>query len=138
MAKKKKTAATPAEASNGTTTTGGSQASPNKVQAVHAQLDKGVESPSKIVEILKGQGIEITPNYVSLIKGEYLRGGKKKKPGPAKKTAAVPKAAAPVARVAPRAAGFSPQDLANLAGLVERAGGAANLRAYLDVLERLK
>jgi hypothetical protein len=135
---KKKSAATATQASNGASTTNSLPDAPNKVQAVHAQLDKGVESPTQIVGILKGQGIDITPNYVSLIKGEYLRGGKKKKRAGRAKKATAPLAAAPAARVTPKAAGLSPQDLADLGSMMERAGGGVNLRAYLDVLEKLK
>ena len=114
------------------------------VQAVKDCLDRGVESPTEIVATLKGQGIEVSPNYVSLIKGKFRTGGKKKgkKRGPKPKAAAQPAAAqsttAPVKRAATNGAGLSPQDLAGLAELVGKAGGAANLRAYLTVLERIR
>jgi hypothetical protein len=107
------------------------------VQAVKDCLDKGIESPSKIVEVLKEQGIEVSPNYVSLIKGKF-RKGKKRGRKPGRKPAAQPAAMSIAPAKRSTAAGLSPQDLASLADLSQRAGGAENLRAYLDVLTKVR
>jgi hypothetical protein len=131
MAKKK--AAT--QASNGNR-----QATPgirsNKVQAVKDCLDRGMESPSAIADTLKEQGIEITPAYVSLIKGKH---GKKKKGKYGRKRAtAATQPAAPIKKATTNGAGLAPRDLVELAALADRAGGVERLKEYLEVLKTLR
>jgi hypothetical protein len=109
-----------------------------KVIAVLDALNRGIESPNQIVEELKGQGIEITAAYVSLIKGKHWKKGNGTRKGGRKKQAAASQPTAARTSPTPRSSGFHPQDFADLANLIHRAGGVQNLRAYLDVLEKIR
>jgi hypothetical protein len=115
---------------------------PTKKQAVAEALAMGIESPTKIAERLKSvYSLDITPNYVSLIKGDLGKTKKRKgrKPGrkpkvtqasteqPARKTATTAKEG-----------GLTPQDLRLLGELAGRAGGFGRLREFIDVLGNVR
>jgi hypothetical protein len=102
----------------------------------------GIDSPTQIAERLKTvYGLDITPNYVSLIKGELGKTKKRKMRKPGRKPGRKPRAEKqiakqPAAKPAPAAkeAGLTPQDLRTLTELARRAGGFVQLREFIDVL----
>ena len=115
------------------------KASPSKKQAVKEALEMGIASPTKIAEHVKTTyGLDITTNYVSVIKGELGKTKKRKgrKPGRKPKTAAKQ----PVAKQlsAPKEGGLTPQDLKLLSEMASRAGGFSQLREFIDVLSNVR
>jgi len=142
MAKKKQRDANVAvdqAAADNTQQAGGGEAQrpADKAHAVRAALKEGLTSPTKIAKhIQEKYGMSITPNYVSVIKGQTKgrRGKGKKKQARAQ---GQEKAAAPRALAAGKS-GLSPQDLVSLAGLAEKAGGVKKLQEFLGALHLLK
>jgi hypothetical protein len=117
----------------------------NKTEAVRLALAEGVTSPTEIARHVKDKhGLDLTPAHASTIKGTLKRkgGGKRKgkpgrKPGrPPATTRAVPPAAEPAGRAS--GAGLTAQDLAALAGIVERVGGIEKLQEFLAALRRIR
>jgi hypothetical protein len=112
----------------------------------------GIESPKAISEYLRGQGVPITPEHVSTIKGNLKRKGElipKRRRGrrPKQESAAggqVAQAgeqvAQPAARTtaAPSVSGLTPQDLTSLGELAGRAGGIEKLQEFLNALNRIR
>jgi hypothetical protein len=117
---------------------GQAKATPSKKEAVAEALAQGIDSPMEIAEhVTKTYGLEITTNYVSVIKGEL----KKKKKAKGRKPGRPPRAAKataqqPTAKPVPAAkeGGLTPQDLRALTELASRAGGFGRLREFIDVL----
>lgn len=107
----------------------------DKTQAVKLALRDGVKSPTGIAEYVKEKyGMDITPNYVSVIKGKMKRGRKAKRKAKQSQAEGSEKAA-------PRAGdkrGLSPEDIVELAGLARKAGGYEKLRDFLTALNRIK
>jgi hypothetical protein len=97
-----------------------------------------MSSPTEISNHVKtAYGLDVTPNYVSVIKSEIgmTKKSKGRKPGPkskAEKAAATPPAAKPAP--APREVGLTPQDLRALSEMASRVGGFGRLREFIDVL----
>ncbi|MBI1917423.1 MAG: hypothetical protein HYS12_22205 [Planctomycetes bacterium] len=108
----------------------------DKTQAVKLALRDGIKSPTGIAEHVKTTyGMDITPNYVSVIKGKMKRGRKAK--GKAKQAQAEgSEKAAPRAGAGKR--GLAPEDIVELAGLAHKAGGYDKLREFLTALNRIK
>jgi hypothetical protein len=78
MAKKKRVGKKPAAAANGT-------GKPNKTAAVREYLKANPSAKAKdVIEALKAKGIEISANYVSMIKSKTLAKASRKKSGVAK------------------------------------------------------
>jgi hypothetical protein len=118
---------------------GQAKAAPTKKDAVKEALEMGISSPTKIAEHVKTtHGLDITANYVSVIKGELGKTKKRKgrKPGRKAKTTAGQPAAKPVS--APKEGGLSPQDLRLLSELASRVGGFDRLREFIDVLGNVR
>ncbi len=112
--------------------------SPSKREAVLQALANGITSPTEIAAHLKtAYGLDITTNYVSVIKGELgvTKQRKGKKPG-RKPSAERQSAKQPASKPVPAAkeAGLTVQDLRLLAELASRAGGFGRLRDFIDVL----
>jgi len=80
--------------------------------------------------------MDITPNYVSVIKGKMKRGRKAKR----KAKQSQEEGAEKVASRGPGAGrgGLSPEDIVELAGLARKAGGYDKLREFLTALNRIK
>src|SRR5262249_20048858 len=105
----------------------------DKTQAVKLALRDGIKSPTGIAEHVKATyGMDITPNYVSVIKGKMKRGKKGK--GRAKKAEGQEKAAP---RATMSKSGLTPEDIMDLAGLARKAGGYDKLRDFLTALNRI-
>jgi hypothetical protein len=122
------------EGGNGEQPAGGGRRN-DKVQAVAEALAKGFSSPKEIADHLRREhGLEITAAYVSVIKGKLRKQGGLSRPKGHK--ARPPGSAGPAAR--PPAAGLTPQDLAALVQIAERAGGIDSLQDFLSVLKRIK
>ncbi len=121
---------------------GSSAPTPSNKEAVAEALALGISSPTQIAERLKTvYGLEITPNYVSMIKGDLKKKKKAKgrKPGrkpQAEKVTATPATITPVP--AAKESGLTPQDLRALAELASRAGGFSRLREFIDVLDDVR
>src|SRR5262249_5060020 len=117
------------------TGTGSATVPADKTQAVKLALRDGLKSPTAIANHVRTKyGMDITPNYVSVIKGEMK---KSKKKGKAKHAA---EGESKRARVPPPASktGLSPQDLVDLADLAKKAGGYEKLQEFLNALHRIK
>jgi hypothetical protein len=111
---------------------------PSKKEAVKQALASGITSPMEIAAHLKSAyGLNITTNYVSVIKGELGKTKKRKgkKPGRKPKAEKLP-VNQPVAKPVPVAkeSGLTAHDLRLLAELASKAGGFARLREFVDVL----
>jgi hypothetical protein len=113
------------------------KASPSKTEAVEEALEQGMTSPTEIAAHLKtAYGLDITTNYVSMIKTTLKKKKPKsrkpeRKPRVEKETAKEPAAKpAPVAKEG----GLTPQDLRTLTDLASRVGGYDRLREFIDVL----
>ncbi len=117
---------------------GQSAATPSKKQAVREALANGITSPTEIASHLKSAyGLDITTNYVSVIKGELgVTKKHKRKPGrkPKVKQVAVTEITVEPAS-APKANGLTLEDLRSLAELARRVGGFTQLREFIDVLD---
>jgi hypothetical protein len=117
-----------------------------KKEAVRLALEQGITSPTAIAEHLRQtQGIAITPEHVSTIKGGLKRdkekGGRKGKPGRKPRQQPAGEQATPsAARTSPaqRGSGLTPGDLKALADVAQRAGGVRQLQAFLAALQRLR
>jgi len=139
MAKKKRQ-----NAEGGTATAGGNELSggaseqpKDKTQAVKLALRDGIKSPTEIAQHVKtSYGMDITPNYVSVIKGKMKRGRKGKK-RTKQSQAEGSERAAPRGPGAGRS-GLSPEDIVELAGLARKAGGYDKLREFLTALNRIR
>jgi hypothetical protein len=115
--------------------------SPSKTEAVKKAIADGMTSPKEISQHVKtAYGLDITPNYISMIKGNL-----KKKAGEGGKPGRKPKAEKatarqPAASPAPAAMGgrLSPDDLRTLTELARRAGGFGHLREFINVLGDLR
>jgi hypothetical protein len=109
----------------------------DKAQAVRQALKEGLTSPTEIAKHIQAvYGMSITPNYVSVIKGqERGKGGKGKK----KRAQAQAQEKTSTAKATGAGkSGLSPQDLVTLAGLAEKAGGVKKLQDFLSALHLLK
>jgi hypothetical protein len=106
----------------------------NNTEAVKLAIAGGLTSPTEIVAHVKERyGLDVTPNHVSMIKGNLKKRKKKGKPG------RKPREAAPVS-VPPAAPsrGLTPEDLTALAVLAEKAGGVDQLQEFLSALKKIR
>lgn len=97
---------------------------PNKREAIKAYLSahKGAKA-AEVIEALKGQGIDVSANYISIVKGE-LKGGKSKS-----KKAAVKKQA--------RGNEHGNGILVAAAAFVKAAGGITAARNAITIVEEI-
>jgi hypothetical protein len=121
---------------------GQSAPAPTKKEAVAAALAGGMTSPTEIAaHVNSAYGLDITTNYVSVIKGElgYTKKRKGRKPGRKPKTEQAA-ATLPAARPAPapKEGGLTPQDLRALNDMASRVGGFDRLREFVDVLSGVR
>jgi hypothetical protein len=105
----------------------------SKTDAVKAALEEGMTSPNEIsAHVKKKHGLDVTPAYVSTIKGNLkekpVNGRKKPGPKPGQKKAVQAEASR----------GLSARDLGALADLAQRAGGLDKLEEYLSALRRVR
>lgn len=103
----------------------------DKASAVRQALGTGLTSPTEVASyVLKKFGMEVTTNYVSVIKSQAKQSGSSLSKKPASPKPAPAKTVSSL--------GLAPQDLAELADLVEKAGGVDRLEEYLEVIKRMK
>jgi hypothetical protein len=132
---KKHTAAAQTSHANGTSSVGTGRGA--KTRAVQEAMNKGISSPTKIVEYLRDtHNLEITAAHVSAIKTGFKTAKGKGKSKKAPVTASAP-AAEPV-KQAKHSRGLTPHDLGDLANLAHRAGGVDSLQEYLEVLKKIR
>jgi hypothetical protein len=115
----------------------------NKGEAVKWVLKEGETSPKKVVKRVKQDyGMDVTQSYVSVIKSQMKKSKSAKKPGrkPGRKpkTQEANESPAPANHKVQPSAGLTPEDLASLAELAEKAGGLDRLQDFLHALKRLK
>jgi hypothetical protein len=128
-------AATDQTAAGGIAGTGSATMPGDKTQAVKLALRDGLRSPTEIAKHVRSKyGMDITPNYVSVIKGKMKKSKKKGKA----KHAAEGEAKGTPGRPPASKTGLSPQDLVDLAGLAKKAGGYEKLQEFLNALHRIK
>jgi hypothetical protein len=108
----------------------------DKTQAVKMALRAGVKSPMEIADYVKTRyGMDITPNYVSVIKGKMKRRRKARGKAEHAQEEGQEKASP---RAGASKSGLSPEDIVELAGLARKAGGYDKLREFLTALNRMK
>ena len=143
--KPKTTSDKPTQAAGGHRGKQGAARRGDKTEAVKEALAQGITSPTQIADhIRRRRGLEITPGHVTTIKGALKRKGGLPQPSAARAsrqeepagTRGEQPAAAPTPTSAP--GGLTPQDLAALAAIAERAGGIDRLQEYLAVLKRIR
>ncbi len=128
------TAQTPVSA-GGNADSGSATWPADKTQAVKLALRDGLRSPTEIANHVRTKyGMDITANYVSVIKGKMKKSKKKAK---AKLSAEGQEKGTP-GRPPSGKTGLSPQDLVDLAGLAKKAGGYEKLQEFLNALHRIK
>ena len=117
----------------------------DKTEAVKQALARGLTSPTEIAEhVRRKHGLTITPAHVTTIKGTLKRKGGLTQPSAARESRQGEPAGAqgeqPAARPGATSApgGLTPQDLASLAAIAERAGGVDRLQEFLAVLKRIR
>ncbi len=118
----------------------------DKTEAVKKALARGLTSPTEIAEhVRRKQGLTITPAHVTTIKGTLKRKGGLPQRSAAREsrqeepagTSGGEQPATPAAST-PSPGGLTPQDLASLADIAERAGGVDRLQEFLAVLKRIR
>jgi hypothetical protein len=141
----------PLAENNGTepaTPSSGQEKPATKKEAVILAMAAGMEMPKGIAQYAQDHfGMEITTQYVSVLKGELKKeagAGQKKKRKPGRKPRTVtlpveqPAPSTPRARPASPGPGLTPQDLASLADIAQRAGGLDQLQVFLAALKRIR
>lgn len=105
----------------------------NKSKAIREYLTtKPGAGPREVCESLAAKGIEVSQQLVSQVKARM--GAKKKRK---KRVVKKPQQASP-AGVSPSSQGLRLADLVETKKLVDQLGGAKQVRAALDALERLR